>query len=263
MSLSSRTLDNLALGQPWPRLLPDRGHGPLPHERRCRVAGRSAGSDPGVPGEQPVTDGRTGSGEPWFPALTTVQRRQASRRAVAARGRRARARRALKAGQVTLAELLEAAGDDPVLARMRVRDLLLGAPTRRAHDSQPGRRRCRYRRLSASAWPVRAAAQRVACALRLRTRSGPWQHGTYAAASSSCRVWGKVSVLEGARAWQARTYVRDADGVRRQVRAQAPTKAGARQALARALSGGVPARLWVSWGLPRPLTSSLPPGWST
>lgn len=75
-----------------------------------------------------MTDGEPVAGEPVVPVLTTVQRRQASRRAVAARGRRARARRALKAGQVTLAELLEAAGDDPVLARMRVRDLLLALP---------------------------------------------------------------------------------------------------------------------------------------
>ena len=48
--------------------------------------------------------------------------------------------------------------------------------------------------------------------------------------------WGKVSLSRRGRAWQARTYVRDADGVRRQVRAQAPTKAGARQALTRALA---------------------------
>ncbi|ARD42446.1 hypothetical protein B6G06_08955 [Actinomyces gaoshouyii] len=49
--------------------------------------------------------------------------------------------------------------------------------------------------------------------------------------------WGKVTVSKRGNAWQARTYVRDADGVRRQVRAQAATKAAARQALARALSG--------------------------
>lgn len=47
--------------------------------------------------------------------------------------------------------------------------------------------------------------------------------------------WGKVTVSRRGQAWQARVYVRDADGVRRQVRAQAATKAGARQALARAL----------------------------
>lgn len=49
-------------------------------------------------------------------------------RAAAARARRVRARCALKTGQVTLAELLEAAGDDPALERMRVRDLLLALP---------------------------------------------------------------------------------------------------------------------------------------
>ena len=48
--------------------------------------------------------------------------------------------------------------------------------------------------------------------------------------------WGKVTVSKRGGAWQARTYVRDADGVRRQVRAQARTKAAARQALARALA---------------------------
>ena len=49
-------------------------------------------------------------------------------------------------------------------------------------------------------------------------------------------AWGKVTVSRRGEAWQARTYVRDADGVRRQVRAQAATKAAARQALARALA---------------------------
>lgn len=49
--------------------------------------------------------------------------------------------------------------------------------------------------------------------------------------------WGKVTLSRRGGAWQARTYVRDADGVRRQVRAQAPTKAAARQALTRALAG--------------------------
>lgn len=48
--------------------------------------------------------------------------------------------------------------------------------------------------------------------------------------------WGKVTVSKRGNAWQARTYVRDADGVRRQVRAQARTRAAARQALARALA---------------------------
>lgn len=75
-----------------------------------------------------MTDGEPAVGEPVVPALTTVQRREASRRAVVARARRARARRALKTGRVTLAEILEAAGDDPVLAWMRVRDLLLALP---------------------------------------------------------------------------------------------------------------------------------------
>ena len=49
--------------------------------------------------------------------------------------------------------------------------------------------------------------------------------------------WGKIAVSKRGGAWQARTYVRDVDGVRRQVRAQASTKAGARQALAKALAG--------------------------
>lgn len=75
-----------------------------------------------------MTDGEPAVGEPVVSALTTVQRREASRRAVAARARRARARRALKTGQVTLAEILGAAEDDPALARMRVRDLLLALP---------------------------------------------------------------------------------------------------------------------------------------
>ena len=49
--------------------------------------------------------------------------------------------------------------------------------------------------------------------------------------------WGKVTVTPRGKAWQASTYVRDADGVRRRVRAQAATKAAARQALARQLAG--------------------------
>ncbi|MBW3068991.1 site-specific integrase [Actinomyces sp. 594] len=49
--------------------------------------------------------------------------------------------------------------------------------------------------------------------------------------------WGKVSITPRGKAWQASTYVRDADGVRRRVRAQAATKAAARQALARQLAG--------------------------
>lgn len=57
----------LALGQPRPRLVPARGHDPLPYERRRHVAGRLAGSDPGVPGEQSVTNGEPVGGSPWFP----------------------------------------------------------------------------------------------------------------------------------------------------------------------------------------------------
>ena len=48
--------------------------------------------------------------------------------------------------------------------------------------------------------------------------------------------WGKVTVSRRGGAWQARVYVRDGDGVRRQVRAQAPTKAAARRALAARLA---------------------------
>ncbi|MDO4243568.1 MAG: integration host factor, actinobacterial type [Actinomyces sp.] len=75
-----------------------------------------------------MTDATPVVGEPVVPALTAGQRREGSRRAVAARARRARVRRDLKAGRVTLAEVLETAGDDPALERMRVRDLLLALP---------------------------------------------------------------------------------------------------------------------------------------
>lgn len=63
--------------------------------------------------------------------------------------------------------------------------------------------------------------------------------------------WGKVTISRRGGAWQARVYVRDGDGVRRQVRAQAPTKAAARRTLAAALAG----RARPSTGLMGPSTT--------
>ena len=65
---------------------------------------------------------------PAIPELTTEQRRRASGKAVEARARRARVRRALKDGTVRLSEFLEAAEHDEALARMRIRELLLALP---------------------------------------------------------------------------------------------------------------------------------------
>ncbi|WP_308807173.1 integration host factor, actinobacterial type [Actinomyces sp. 594] len=64
-----------------------------------------------------------------MPVLTGEQRRRASARAVAAKKRRARIRRDLKAGRLRLPEVLAAVdAGDRALARMRVRDLLLALP---------------------------------------------------------------------------------------------------------------------------------------
>lgn len=63
--------------------------------------------------------------------------------------------------------------------------------------------------------------------------------------------WGKVTVTRRGSAWQARTYVRDVDGVRRRVCAQAPTRAAARRALVKALAG----RTRPSTGLLGPSTT--------
>lgn len=157
-------------------------------------------------------------------------------RAAAARARRVRARCALKTGQVTLAELLEAAGDDPALERMRVRDLLLALPrvgstiANRVLDDVGV---ADSRRLAAC-----PSGSAVSCS-RDSAENWAWSVAAWvhAASSSSRRLVGGGHGHQKGDAWQARTYARDADGVRRQVRAQIATKAVVRQSLARALSG--------------------------
>lgn len=111
----------LARGLPRPRVLPLRRHHPLSDERRRGLVEGVAGAD--HRGREAVS-----MMSPAIPELTTEQRRRASGKAVEARARRARARRALKDGTVRLSEFLEAAEHDEALARMRIRELLLALP---------------------------------------------------------------------------------------------------------------------------------------
>jgi hypothetical protein len=62
------------------------------------------------------------------PVRTAEERRAASARAVAARRRRAELSAALKAGELTMAGLLELAADDEAAAAMRVRSALESLP---------------------------------------------------------------------------------------------------------------------------------------
>jgi hypothetical protein len=62
------------------------------------------------------------------PARTAEERRDASARAVVARRRRAQVSNALKAGELTMAELLALATDDDAVAAMRVRSALESLP---------------------------------------------------------------------------------------------------------------------------------------
>ena len=62
------------------------------------------------------------------PALTDEQRRLALQKAVANRRRRAEVKRALKEGQLTLADALALAGRDEAIARMRAVELVESLP---------------------------------------------------------------------------------------------------------------------------------------
>lgn len=67
-------------------------------------------------------------GGPAVPPLDPQQRTEALERAVAARRARAELRRRLKQREVGLAEVLATGDRDPVVARMRVSDLLEALP---------------------------------------------------------------------------------------------------------------------------------------
>jgi hypothetical protein len=68
------------------------------------------------------------AGVTGVPPLSAEQRAQALTRALAGRTARARARADLKAGRITLAELLDLADTDNQLSSMRVPDLLASLP---------------------------------------------------------------------------------------------------------------------------------------
>ncbi|MGG5174272.1 integration host factor, actinobacterial type [Pseudarthrobacter sp. J1763] len=61
-------------------------------------------------------------------ALTTEERLEALKTAAEARAARARVKEQLKAGSVSITELITAAESDPALARMRVNELLEALP---------------------------------------------------------------------------------------------------------------------------------------
>lgn len=63
-----------------------------------------------------------------LPALTPEQRSEALRKAAAARLRRAEVKTELKSGRMRLSEFLKAADSEEVLAKMKVKALLLSLP---------------------------------------------------------------------------------------------------------------------------------------
>ena len=95
-----------------------------------------------------------------IPPLSDEQRQQARNAATEARRRRAEIKQALRSGERSLAEVLELAEHDDVVAHTKVIDVLQGAPARRCGASGQGDGAARHRRQPAAARAGKAPDRR-------------------------------------------------------------------------------------------------------